>query len=99
MNFANDIDLFAEYANIVMENKFYSKPTNEYFTSYVARYDKIAYKHSVDEIQHKYGIHVKMAAKVLFAFSDIMGNFAFVLETRTLEEAKPIIRYIMELKQ
>lgn len=40
-----------------------------------------------------------MAAKVLFAFSDIMGNFAFVLKTRTLEEAKPIIRYIMELKQ
>lgn len=98
LNYANDIDLFAEYANVVAENTFYSKPENRYFTYYVSRLDHVNYRYTHDEIINKYGETIRLATVVPPAFSNILGNFAYIFRTEDLDEAYVILNKIIEVE-
>lgn len=98
LNYANDIDLFAEYANVVMENKFTSEITNAYVTYYVSRLNHVPYANTLDDIQNKYKEQIRLASPVPHAFSNILGDFAFIFKTKDLKEAYRILNYIIEVK-
>ncbi len=98
MNYANDIDLFWEYANLVTKNQFLSKPTNKYSVFYVSRNEPFVYRHSIQEVYQRFGVSIRLAKEVPYAFRDIMGSFAFLVKTPTLSEGKKIVKFIVQKK-
>ena len=98
LNYANDIDLFAEYANVVVDNHFYSKPENKYYTYYVSRLNDVSYRYTQQEITDKYKDYFKLVTEVPAAFSNILGDTAFIFRTTELDEAYVIVNKIIEVK-
>lgn len=97
-NYANDIDVFKEYANIVTKNKFESEVTRPYFCAYLAHDLSKNYVHSEYEIQEKYGENIVNIISVPGIFAGVLGNKGYIFRTETEDEMFTIINYIKEVR-
>ncbi|MBN2005275.1 MAG: ATP-grasp domain-containing protein [Anaerolineae bacterium] len=95
-NFANDINLYEQWANILAFNVFtvpYSRP---YHCAFVGRKQYRGHKHTLEEILAKYGhllVHHEPIAPVL---ARAMGNYAYLLRSPDLPELREAIDFILE---
>lgn len=92
-NYANDIDMYKEYANIVSDNEFKANITRPYYCSYISRKDK-DYIHSFEYIVEQYGENLVDIQTIPGVFSKILGNYGFIIRTPDLEELFEIIHAI-----
>lgn len=95
-NYANDFDVFKEYANIVKENKFYSNITHPWNVVYISRKANKNYKHSIDEVCQKYAGNIISVQTVPGVFAKIMGEHGILARTETMEEMHEIVRFAQE---
>lgn len=93
-NFANDIDIFAEYANLVKDNEFKAELTRPYNAVYISRVDRIHYKNSHQDILGEFGDELVMTAKVPGVFALAMGNIGYILRTPSTDRMREMINYI-----
>lgn len=95
-NYANDFDVFKEYANIVKENKFYSNITHPWNVVYISRKANKNYKHSIDEVCQKYAGNIISVQTVPGVFAKIMGEHGILARTETMEQMYEIVRFAQE---
>lgn len=95
-NYANDFDVFREYANIVKENKFYSNITHPWNVVYIARKANKNYKHTIDEVCQKYAANIISVQTVPGVFAKIMGEHGILARTETMEQMREIARFAQE---
>ena len=95
-NYANDFDVFKEYANIVKENKFYSNITHPWNVVYISRKANKNYKHSIDEVCQKYADNIISVQTVPGVFAKIMGEHGILARTETMEQMHEIVRFAQE---
>ncbi|MDO9649285.1 ATP-grasp domain-containing protein [Glaesserella parasuis] len=95
-NYANDFDVFREYANIVKENKFYSNITHPWNVVYIARKANKNYKHTIDEVCQKYAGNIISVQTVPGVFAKIMGEHGILARTETMEQMREIARFAQE---
>ncbi|MDP0203839.1 ATP-grasp domain-containing protein [Glaesserella parasuis] len=95
-NYANDFDVFREYANIVKENKFYSNITHPWNVVYIARKANKNYKHTIDEVCQKYAGNIISVQTVPGVFAKIMGEHGILARTETMEQMLEIARFAQE---
>lgn len=95
-NYANDFDVFKEYANIVKENKFYSNITHPWNVVYISRKANKNYKHSIDEVCQKYASNIISVQTVPGVFAKIMGEHGILARTETMEQMHEIVRFAQE---
>jgi hypothetical protein len=95
-NYANEIDLYWEWANIVVNNRFVEKYTRKYHGCYVGRKYNKNYVHSHDEIMDAFGYLVAHHMEMPIVFSLAMGNYAYILRTPDLAEAIAAAEFILE---
>ena len=79
INFANDIDFFQEWANVVVRGRFESKVTRPYACLYVMRRDGRPYAMSHAQVMHEFGELVILEARMDRMFAAAMGDRAYVL--------------------
>lgn len=98
MNYANDIDLYAQWANVVAFNSFTQPVTYPYHCAFVGRKQYRPYLYTHEEI-------LQMAAPVLIhhepmvpLFVRAMGDYAYVLRSPDFEALQHIIQLILSLK-
>ncbi len=94
-NFANDIDLYEQWANILAFNTFtvgYSRP---YHCAFVGRKQYLPHKHSLQEIQQVYGHLIVHHEPVVPVFARAMGNYAYLLRSPDMEELQQVIDFIL----
>lgn len=94
MNFADDIDVYQEWTNIVTKNTFEPHIERKYHCAHVARKWGKEYQHSHDEIIEKYGAHIAMNTEVSQIFSAVMGNYVYLVRSTDLKHLKEIIGFI-----
>jgi hypothetical protein len=95
-NYANEIDMYWEWANIVVNNRFVEQYTRKYHGVYAGRkYDK-NYAHSHEEIMDAFGYCVAHHMEMPVVFSLAMGNYAYLLRTPDLAEAIAAAEFILE---
>lgn len=82
-NYANDFDIFAEYANIVKGDKFKAKLVRPYFCAYVSRKDNFDYVYSHEDIVNTLGDDFISVQSVPGVFSAIMGDEGYLLKCTT----------------
>ncbi|MFC3928748.1 ATP-grasp domain-containing protein [Streptococcus caprae] len=95
-NYANDFDVFAEYANIVRDNTFEADIKHPYFCIYIARKEGKDYKNSIDDIWRAYGDQVISVQSIPGVFAKIMGKEGVLARTETIDEMRELIAYCHE---
>jgi hypothetical protein len=96
-NYANDIDIYKEWANVVVNNRFEASYTRPYHACYVGRKASKNYRHSTAQIHAQLGIRLVHHEAISGVFAAAIGNYGYIV--RSPEEAVVLedARYILEL--
>ena len=92
-NYANDFDVFNEYAHIVKENKFYSHITHPWNVVYISRKANKNYVNSIQALCEKFPANIISVQNVPGIFAKIMGEEGILARTETLEQMREIIQF------
>lgn len=92
-NYANDFDVFNEYAHIVKENKFYSHITHPWNVVYISRKANKNYVNSIQAICEKFSDRIISVQTVPGIFAKIMGEEGILARTETIEQMREIIQF------
>jgi len=95
-NYANDFDLYLEWANILVKQQFEAKYSRPYFVCYCSRKDRYNYLHSHDEVQENLGPALCLTGTMPQLFHKVMGSRFYVFRTVTREDMHQHIAYIQK---
>lgn len=96
-NYANDIDLYREWANVVMFNRFTVDFSRPYHCCYVGRRFGKTYARSHDEIVHAFGHLIPHHERINSTFGVALGDYGYLLRSPDLEEIHSVAQLIHEL--
>jgi hypothetical protein len=85
-NYAHDIDLYWEWANIVVNNRFSEPYSRKYHVCYVGRKFNKPYTHTHEEIMAAFGHCIVHHMAMPGVFSLAMGDLAYLVRTSDLAE-------------
>jgi len=95
-NYANDIDVYREYARVVQHNVFEADISRKYNCFYIGRKNFINYKHSVNDVINNYGEYVIRHEEISPILAPAIGDYGIILRTENLEKGKEIVEYAMK---
>jgi biotin carboxylase len=96
MNFANDIDIYREWANVLINNRFdpiYSRP---YHCCYACRRFRYHYKHTHENVMKEFGHLIPNHQPILGAWSVALGDHGYLIKSPDLDEILEVVAYIQE---
>ena len=94
-NYANNLDIFKEYANLAKGLPFGSKMERPYYCAYVSRkYQNYTYAHTQDDIKAYLGHDFISVQTIPGVFSQIMGDEGYIFKCKTKRELETYINYI-----
>jgi hypothetical protein len=97
-NYANDIDFYREWANVVVNGRFEATVTRPYNCLYASRRDISEYVLSHDDVVREYGdllVHQSRMERVL---ASAMGDHGFILRGPELEPLIVAAKRIQEIR-
>ncbi len=95
-NFANDIDVYYEWANVILHNKFSSSYSRPYHCCYVGRKQDRPYKYNHDQILAKYGGMIVHFEEISGIFSAALGNYGYLARSPEMADIIEIADYILK---
>jgi hypothetical protein len=95
-NFANDIDIYAEWANIIVNNQFNANYTRPYHCCYVGRKFNRRYHYTQEEIELMLGPCLVHHEQINGIFSAALGDYGYLLRSPVLEEVKHMAELVIE---
>lgn len=98
-NYANDIDIFREYATVVRDNKFNAELKRPYNCVYVSSKAGKNYENTESNIRETYKKEIVDVLEVPEQFRAMLGDKGYILRSESLEEIHNIINYIRALKK
>ena len=96
MNYANDIDVYQIYAQMVMGNVQPYNQTRPYTYTYAARRNGVHYVHSHEEIMQKYQGHICMHEQMPAILAVAMGDDMYTARFKTEEEVLEFCSYVLQ---
>lgn len=95
MNYANNIDVYQIYADMVVDG--YSNYSHErpYHCVYCGRRDGISYTHSHDEICQKYQFDLVMCERMPDILSGAMGNFTYTARFENMDQVNEFVNFVL----
>lgn len=90
-NYANDIDIFAEYANIVQGRPFAADISRKFVCFYAGRKPGKSYYYSIDDIVRRHDSAIIHHQPISSIFAAAIGHYGFIIRTDTYEAGKIII--------
>ena len=96
MNYANDIDVYQIYAQMVMGNVLPYNQTRPYTCTYAARRNSVHYVHSHEEIMQKYQGHICMHEQMPAILAVAMGDDMYTARFKTEEEVLEFCSYVLQ---
>lgn len=96
-NYANDIDIYSEWAHIVVHNKFTASFSRKYHCCYIGRKFNKQYKYSHEQILHAFKDKIVHHENVSGVFSAALGDYGYLLRTPSYEEILSLVDFIHRL--
>jgi biotin carboxylase len=84
-NFANDIDLYREWANVLVHGRFDAIVTRPYNCLYASRRDAYGYRLSHDAVLHEFGSLIVYQARMDPVLAVAMGDQGYILRGPELQ--------------
>ena len=85
-NYANDIDIYAEWANIIVHNQFSASFSRPYHCAYISRKHNRQYKYSHEDLVSMLGAKLVHHESISGIFSAALGDQGYLVRTPVLEE-------------
>jgi hypothetical protein len=85
-NFANDIDIYKEWAYVVVHNRFTAEYTRKYHCCYIGRKFNRNYARTNSEILEALGSHIVHHESISGIFSAALGDYGFLVRSPDLNE-------------
>jgi biotin carboxylase len=98
INFTYDINIYKEWADMVVNNKVGGPYSGKYYTCYASRKNHKVYLHSHEEITEKYKNEIVNYAEIEDVFSRAMGNRAYQFRSADFDVVKKIKDFIQAEK-
>lgn len=98
-NYANDINIYKAYAELVLHGEFGAEINRKYNCFYVGRKNFINYRHSLEDIINKYGDYIVLHESISPILAPAIGDYGIILRTKELEKGKEAVRFAMEKVQ
>ncbi len=95
-NYANDIDIYHEWANIVMNNRFGELAARPYFCAYIGRKAHKPYLHTHKEIMAKFGASVVYHGPMSGIFAGAMGDYGYICRSAELPPILAVAEFAHE---
>jgi biotin carboxylase len=95
-NYANDIDVYQEFANVIIHGEFKSKVDHPYHCAYVGQKHNKKYTHTHEVILNNLKDNLVHHQPIAGVFSSALGNYGYILRSTDLEEIKKMAGYIQE---
>ena len=96
-NFANDIDVYREWANVLVAGKFEAKYERPYHVSFIGRKATSRYVHTHEDVMREHGSRVLLSTPIDSVFRQAIGDFAYLARAKSMDELWPVVDYIHEL--
>jgi hypothetical protein len=93
-NYACDVDVYKEWANIIVHDKFTSDYTRKYHCSYIGRKFNRSYAHTNEEITAAFGDKIVHQEAISGIFSAALGDYGYLVRSPDLAEIHEIAQYI-----
>ncbi|MBF0528658.1 MAG: ATP-grasp domain-containing protein [Deltaproteobacteria bacterium] len=95
-NFANDIDLYTQYAKLVASNSFDATYCRPYHCGYIGRKSELHYRHDHEEIMRTYGQLIVHYEPINSIFRGAIGDFGYLVRSADLARIEDAARFIQE---
>ncbi len=96
-NYANDIDIYREWASVVIRNRFEARWSRPYHCGYVSRKNGKRYARSHSEVLAALGGLVVHHTPMESIFRDAIGDYGYLVRSPGLDEVLSAARVIQEL--
>lgn len=93
-NYANDIDVYKAWADIVVSGSCRISAERPYHVCYIGRKSSKNYSHSNEEILRKYGPAIMVNTPIDSVFRRAIGDYAYLVRSPHLEDIWPIVDFI-----
>lgn len=93
-NYANDIDIYREWANVMVHNHFESSYSRPYHCAYICRKFDRSYTHTHEQILQHYSPWIVHHTALAPMFWKAMGNYAYLVRDPNLDNIFEIKNYI-----
>ena len=95
-NYANDFDIYYEWANVILHNRFSTSYSRPYHSAYIGRKSHLTYTHTHDEIISRYENKVLHHESISGIFSSALGNYGYLVRSPDMEDIKAMADFILE---
>ena len=95
-NYANDIDIYREWARVVAHNRFTAEGSRPYHVGYVGRKRGKRYLHDPGEIEAAVGGLIVHHEEIDSIFRAAIGDYGYLVRSKDLGEVRAAARYIQE---
>jgi hypothetical protein len=96
INFTHDMDIYREWANMVVNGKIDGPFRGKYYTAYASRKYHKRYLHDHETIMEQYNGNLVKHSAIPQIFSRAMGNYAYQFRSKSLQEVRQIISYVQQ---
>ena len=93
-NYANDIDVYAEWAHIIVHNRFTADYSRPYHCCYIGRKLNRAYAHSHEQILSRFPRQLCEHQYISGVFSAALGDYGYLMRSPDLDELLEIVDFI-----
>ena len=96
INYSYDIDIYAEWADMVAKNAVSGGFAGKYYTAFASRKDHYAYRNSHKDVLATQADKLVRHNAVEPVFSKAMGNYAYQLRSKDPQALRAAVNYIHE---
>jgi len=97
-NYACDIDVYREWANIIVHNRFTSDYSRKFHCCYIGRKTNRRYLHSHEQIITTLGDHIVHHENISGVFSAALGQYGYLVRSPELSQIYDFADYIQTLE-
>ncbi|MBN2572266.1 MAG: hypothetical protein JXA68_09070, partial [Ignavibacteriales bacterium] len=94
MNYANNIDVYREWANVVVNNRFDDRFSWDYYCGYIGRKFNKRYAHSHLDIISTLSEKIIQHTGINDVFSGALGNYGYLVRSKKIDDIVYAAEYI-----
>jgi hypothetical protein len=98
INFSYDMDIYREWANMIVQGNIGGPFRGKYYTAYASRKNHLYYALDHDDILEKLNGKLVKHSAIEPIFSRAMGDYAYQFRSESLEELMQMIRLVQLMK-
>ncbi len=97
-NYANNFDIYGEWANVMVYNEFQAIYTRPYHCCHIGRKIHKHYQNSHEEVLTRYGGNIVYHNELPPLFRLAMGDYAYIVRSPSMSEILEMAKFIQQQK-